>query len=324
MAKILGVGNALVDLLITLENDELLNELNLPKGSMTLVDENTKALISEKTTHLKRDMASGGSAANTIHGLASLGIDSTFIGTVGTDETGDFFYSDMVSNNINPQLNRNSTPSGLASTLISKDSERTFGTYLGAAIELSADDLSPEQFEGFDIMHVEGYIVQNHELLETILKYARQAGSKISIDLASYNVVEANLDFLRQMIEQYVDIVFANEEEAKSFTGKEPEEALHEIAKLAEIAVVKIGSKGSMVKSKGVVTKIEPIPVNPVDTTGAGDLFAAGFLYGITMNLGFEKAGFIGSLLGATVIKELGAKIKPEDWKVIREKISNL
>lgn len=324
MAKVLGVGNALVDSLIRLEDDQLLTELMLPKGSMTLVDGDTKELIGKKSTHLSKDMASGGSAANTIHGLAKLGVDSSFIGNVGQDEIGDFFHNDLKICNINPLLNRSQTPTGIASTLISKDGERTFGTYLGAAVELAGDHLSPEQFEGFDIMHVEGYLVQNHDLLETILKYAKQAGCKISVDMASFNVVEANLDFFKDMVEKYVDIVFANEEEAKAFTGQEPEEALHTIAKSAEVAVVKIGSRGSLVKNDGVVYNIDPTVVEVTDTTGAGDAYAAGFLFGLINDLGFENAGYIGTLLASTTIETLGARIKDERWNEIHDKVNAL
>lgn len=322
MAKVLGVGNALVDLLIRLEDNDILSKLNLPLGSMTLVDEQTRKLIAEESKNLKKEMASGGSAANTIHGLAKLGIETAFIGTVGTDETGDFFKQDLVSSNIQPFLNRSETPTGIASTLISKNSERTFGTYLGAAIELSGESLSSSQFEGFDIMHVEGYLVQNHDLLKTVLKYAKQAGSKISVDMASFNVVEANLQFFKEMVDQYVDIIFANEEEAKAFTGKEPAEALNIISESVEIAVVKIGSGGSLVKSNETIYTIPPIPVKVQDTTGAGDAYAAGFLYGLINNIGFEKAGYIGSLLASTTIETLGARIKDEKWVSILQEIA--
>lgn len=324
MAKVLGVGNALVDLLIRLDDDQILEKLNLPKGSMTLVDENTKKLIAEKSKNFNREMASGGSAANTIHSLAKLGVETAFIGTVGTDENGDFFHDDLKNSNINPQLNRSKTPTGIASTLISKDGERTFGTYLGAAIELSPASLKPEQFVGFDILHVEGYLVQNHDLLETILKYAKQAGLKISVDMASYNVVEANLDFFKEMVEKYVDIVFANEEEAKAFTGQEPEIALHSIAKSAEISVVKIGKRGSLIKSGETVFVIEPIKANSIDTTGAGDAYAAGFLYGMINSLSNKQAGDIGSLLASATIETLGARIRDNEWVTISEKITTL
>jgi len=317
MTKVLGVGNALVDALIMLDDDSLVEELGFPKGSMQLVDESTSAAIKQKSEIYDKEMASGGSAANTIHGLARLGIETAFIGTIGDDETGRFFKNDLEKSGIKPLLKVSKTPSGIANTLITKDGERTFGTFLGAAIELSGSDLQLSQFEGYDYLHVEGYLVQNHELMETILKLAKQAGLKISLDMASFNVVEDNLDFLKVMVKKYVDIVFANEEEAKAFTGEEPEEALETLAQQTEIAVVKIGSKGSMIKTAGIKTNVGAIKTTAVDTTGAGDLYASGFLYGVINNLGMEKAGRIGSLLASTVIQKVGAKISDTGWKKI-------
>jgi len=321
MAKILGIGNALVDLLIETKSDEILAELNLPKGSMQLVDHETKALIAEKSNELSKSMASGGSAANTIHGIARLGTATAFIGTVGKDEMGKFFNDDLEKSSIKPLLIYSDSPSGLASTLISTDGERTFGTFLGAAIELGAHSLEKEHFKDYDILHIEGYLVQNHELVEEALKLAKIHGMKVSIDLASYNVVEDNLDFLKEMVEKYVDIVFANEEEAKAFTGLEPEEALEKISSMVEIAVVKVGKEGSYIKSGDEKFKIGVIDTTVTDTTGAGDLYAAGFLHGIVNNMGFEYSGKLGALLAGTVIQDLGAKISDEKWDNIYAKI---
>ncbi len=322
--KIIGIGNALVDVLTQLEDDNLLNELELPRGSMQLVDAARAAQIQEKSKTLKKQMASGGSAANTIHGLAKLGMETAFIGNVGKDETGKFFEEDLKNSGIKPVLFYSDSPSGIANGMISPDGERTFGTFLGAALDLSASMLSNDHFEGYDILHVEGYLVQNHQLLETILKLAKEAGLKVSLDLASYNVVEDNLDFLQDMVRNYVDIVFANEEEAKAFTGKEPEEALNEIAAITDIAIVKVGSKGSMIKQGDTTIYISPIKAHSVDTTGAGDLYASGFLYGLANNLGFEKAGSLGSLLAGTVIEVVGAKFGEEKWEEMREKVKGL
>ena len=319
--KIIGIGNALVDVLTQLENDDLLSELNLPKGSMQLVDAERSAQIQEKSKNLSKQMASGGSAANTIHGLAKLGMETAFIGSVGKDETGAFFEKDLMNSNIKPILFHTDSPSGIANGMISKDGERTFGTFLGAALDLSPEQLKPEHFMGYDLLHVEGYLVQNHELLETILKLAKGNGLQISLDLASYNVVEENLDFLRSMVTQYVDIVFANEEEAKAFSGAEPDKALDDLSKLTKIAVVKVGSKGSFVKQDDTIVVIEPIKANPIDTTGAGDLYASGFLYGWMNNLGFERAGFIGSLLAGTVIEVMGAKFGEDKWEAVKVQI---
>jgi sugar/nucleoside kinase (ribokinase family) len=322
--KIIGIGNALVDVLTQLENDALLQELELPRGSMQLVDADRMARIQEKSKGLKKEMASGGSAANTIHGLAKLGMETAFIGSVGRDETGKIFEEDLKNSGITPRLFYSDTASGISNVMISPDGERTLGTFLGAALDLAPEMLSKSHFEGYDILHVEGYLVQNHELLETILKLAREAGLQISLDLASYNVVEDNLDFLHDMVKNYVDIVFANEEEAKAFSGKEPEEALNDIATLTDIAVVKIGSKGSMVKQGDEITHVPPIKAHAVDTTGAGDLYASGFLYGLANHLNFEKAGYIGSLLSGTVIEVVGAKFGEDKWNEIRKKVSAL
>lgn len=321
MKKVLGIGNALVDVLIRLENDALLQELNLRKGSMQLVDSNFKQLVLEKTKHLSKAQASGGSSANTIHGLAALGTPTAYIGKVGDDETGKFFTNDLVSNHIKPFLETSKTGTGVASALISPDSERTFGTYLGAAVEVGPEDLRPEQFQGYDILHIEGYLVFNEALIETAVKMAKERNMTVSLDLASYNVVEAKLEFLRELTKQYVDIVFANEEEAKAFTGKEPEEALDEIAEMCSIAVVKIGKKGALVKCDAEKVIIGAIPSNVIDTTGAGDLYAAGFLYGFANGLSLKTCGEFGALLAGKVIEVIGAKIAPETWELIRKEI---
>jgi sugar/nucleoside kinase (ribokinase family) len=319
MAKVLGIGNALVDILIQLENEDLLKELNLQKGSMQLVDKDFKDLVFTKTKNLTSTLASGGSAANTIHGLALLGVETSYIGKVGSDELGDFFVKDMKLNHVKPLLKRSNTETGVASTLISPDSERTFGTYLGAAVEVSADDLEPGLFAGHKYFHIEGYLVFNTALVETALKMAKAKNMIVSLDLASFNVVEANLEFLKEITKKYVDVVFANEEEAKAFTGKAPEEALNEIAKMCNIAVVKIGKNGSLIKQGNDVYSVGAISAKVVDTTGAGDLYAAGFLYGLTKGLSLAQCGHIGALLAGKVIEGIGAKIDANLWDGIKK-----
>jgi sugar/nucleoside kinase (ribokinase family) len=325
MAKVIGIGSALVDLLIKLDDDHLLEVLKLPKGSMILVDEMTKNLIATKAELLDKEMVSGGSAANTIHGLAKLGIETAFLGIVGDDETGDFFFADLEKSKIFPKLKRSVTASGIASTLVSKDGERTFGTFLGASVELSGDHIHEDDFAGFDILHVEGYIVYNHDLLKSVLKKAKDSGLQISLDLASYNVVEDNLEFLKEMVAKYVDIVFANEEESRAFTGKEdPKEALKILAENTELAVVKVGKKGSLVMAQNTLYKIPPVATTSIDTTGAGDLYAAGFLYGIIHQLGIMNSGYLGSLMASKVIENYGAKIPEISYAFIKKEIASL
>ncbi|TRX72416.1 adenosine kinase [Carboxylicivirga sp. M1479] len=324
MSSVLGLGNALVDVLAMLENDQMLQDLGLPKGSMQLVDEAAAQKVKEATSHIKKDLASGGSAANTIHGLASLGIKTGFIGKIGRDELGQVFKNDMTEHNITPHLLESDTQSGHANALISPDSERTFATFLGAAVELSQDDLVDDLFQGYKYFHVEGYLVQNKALIEKAYKMAKANGLITSIDLASFNVVEDNLEFLTNLIHQYVDIVFANEEEAKAYTGKEGEEALQQLAQGTEVAILKLGKDGSMIKRANEVVKVGIIPANSIDTTGAGDLYAAGFLFGLIQNLSLDKCGQIGSILSGHVIEVVGPKMSESTWEEIQKKIKGI
>lgn len=315
--KVLGMGNALVDVMTKLKSDDLLVELGLPRGSMQLVDTEFSNRVIEKTKDLPSEIASGGSAANTIHGLAKLGVETGFIGKIGKDELGNIFKQDLVNANIKPVLLESATDSGKAIAMVSPDSERTFATFLGAAVELSAADITKNLFNGYGIFHIEGYLVQNHELIETAVRLAKESGLKVSLDLAAYNVVEANLGFLQRIIKDYVDIVFANEEEAKAFTAQEPTDALNTIANMCEIAIVKIGKGGSLIKHKGQTTKVGIIKANSVDTTGAGDLYAAGFIAGLVKEKDMETCGKMGALLAGKVIENMGAKITESNWEYI-------
>lgn len=322
--KMLGIGNALVDIMTSLENDDTLSQLSLPKGSMQLVDKTTSAGILAKTTHLKKQRSSGGSVANTIHGIASLGIDSSFVGCVGNDELGDFFVNDLIDNHITPRVFRGKDETGRSIALVSPDSERTFATFLGSAIELAPENFSASLFNGYNYLHLEGYMAPNHELMEIIIKLAKENKIIVSLDMASYNVVETNLGFLTSLIKNYVDIVFANEEEAKALTGQPAEVAVKTISEMCSVAVVKIGSQGSLIKKGKEVYEIAPIPAKSIDTTGAGDLYAAGFLYGLMHGLPLDKCGKIGSILAGNVIEVIGAKMDKGRWEKIRDAVSQV
>jgi len=282
-------------------------------------------------------MSAGGSAANTIHGLAMLGAATGYIGVVGEDELGGFFVRDLIKAGVDPHMIHSAQETGRAIALVTPDSERTFATFLGAAIELSAEHLvnqqitnyelkitkeEPSIFKGYSYFHIEGYLVQNHELIRQAVKLAQTHGLVVSLDMASYNVVEANKDFLLSIITEYVDIVFANEDEARALTGLEPEEALEELSKIAAIAVVKTGSSGSLVKSGNDRYTIGVIDVNPIDTTGAGDLYASGFLYGLSKGISLQQCGELGALLAGNVIEFMGAKMSAERWEQVRGQVN--
>jgi len=324
MKKILGIGNALVDVVTMIDNESLLDKFALPKGSMQLVDGDKSALIKSGTEGFQRTYAPGGSAANTIHGLAMLGTGAGFIGSVGKDETGDIFENDFKKAGVKTMLLRRDIPTGTSVSLVTPDTERTMATHLGAAVELHSGDLRKEYFGGFDILYMEGYLIIEKDLVLKASKLAKEAGMKIALDLSSYNVVETNLGVFREVIANYVDILFANAEEAKAFTGMESETALYRLSELCEIAVVKTGADGSMVKRGEEVVKIGTLPVKPVDTTGAGDAYASGFLYGIANGEPLENCGLYGAVLAGYAIESSGARIAGSKWKEIRKKISEI
>lgn len=321
MKKVLGMGNALVDIMTLIEDESLLHQFELPKGSMQLVDTERSEKIKTGIQKLKQEIASGGSAANTINGLAYLGINTGYIGKVGDDHVGDLFRKGLEEVNVKAHLLKGQMPSGTAIALVSPDAERTFATHLGAAVELNAKDINDQLFEGYHYFHIEGYLVQNHELIRKALETARKNNLIISLDLASYNVVEANIDFLKEVVREYINIVFANEEEAKAFTGKEPEDALHELSELCDVAVVKVGRQGSYIKSQNAIHKIGIIEVESIDSTGAGDLYAAGFLYGMVHGFTLDVCGQIGALLAGNVLEVIGARMDIQRWQRIQQQI---
>ena len=323
MKKILGMGNALVDILIRLETDEILPALGLPKGSMQLVDAiRSQEILSALKNHT-RSLSAGGSAANTIHGLAKLGSPVGYIGVIGEDELGGSFVMDMINAGVEPHMVHSHQETGRAVGLITPDSERTFATFLGAAIELMPEHLNPDVFKKYDYFHIEGYLVQNHRLIERAVMLAKEQNLLVSLDLSSYNIVEENLDFLKEIIAKYVDIVFANEEEARAFTGKEPYDAVVEISGICDVAIVKTGSKGSLIKSKDALIEIGIIQVTPLDTTGAGDLYAAGFLYAHSLGKGLKECGEIGALMAGNVIEVMGSKMNDTQWGKVFNHLEN-
>lgn len=325
MDKIIGMGNALVDVLVRIDDDSLLEKLHLPKGSMQLIQEDTLAEIRKYTSGMKIHRSTGGSAGNTVCALAALGANPGFIGKVGQDETGAFFGDTLRQRGVNALLATCDLPSGIASTFISTDGERTFGTYLGAAATLRAEDLSRKMFAGYNYLYIEGYLLQDHDLMLRAVQLAKEEGLQVCLDMASYNVVEAERDFFDQLIVKYVDIVFANESEALAYTGKAPHEALEEIASKCSIAVVKTGKEGSLVKKGTEVIQLLSCPIdNVLDTTGAGDFYAAGFMYGLTCGYSLEKCVQISTILATAVIQEVGTTLPAKKWDEIKLNIESL
>ena len=308
MKRVIGIGNALTDMLVNLKTDAVLGRFKLAKGSMSLVDTRLQTEISKSVAGLPYSLSLGGSAGNTIRAMAQLGCSVGFIGKVGPDTTGDFFVQALDNLGIEPIIFRGRERSGKCVSLISADGERTMVTHLGAALELSAGEIEPSIFEGYDCLYVEGYLVQNHDLILKAARTAKKCGLKVAIDLAS------------------VDIVFANEDEAKTFPCEaEPLNALQAISQMCELAVVKIGTKGALIKQGEEVVHVGIMAAaKRVDTTGAGDFYAAGFLAGLCDGLSLRQCGTIGAITAGKVIEVVGTTFGEEAWADIHRLVNKV
>ena len=275
---------------------------------------------------LPYSLSLGGSAGNTIRAMAKLGCDVGFIGKVGQDTTGDFFVQALENLGVEPVIFRGTERSGKCVSLISPDGERTMVTHLGAALELTAEEIEASIFDHYDCLYVEGYLVQNHDLILKAAKTAKECGLKVAVDLASFNIVAENLEFLRGLVRDYVDIVFANEDEAKTFTCEaEPLNALQVISEMCELAVVKIGIKGAMIKQGDEVVHVGIMAAaKRVDTTGAGDFYAAGFLSGLCDGLSLRQCGTIGAITAGKVIEVVGTTFGEEAWEDISRLVNKV
>lgn len=319
MKKVIGFGNALTDFLVNLATDDILDEYGFGKGSMNLVDSELQRKVQESTADLPHTLSLGGSTANTMRAMARLGVDVGYIGKVGKDSTGRFFEAALENLDIEPYLFYGEQRSGRCLALVSPDGERTMVTFLGAALEVAQEEITAGIFDGYDCLYVEGYQVQNRDVILHTVKTAKEAGLQVAIDLASYNVVLENKEFLHDLVRNYIDIVFANEQEAEAFTGEsEPVNALEAISKMCDLAVVKIGTRGAYIKNNGEVIHIGIMAAaKRVDTTGAGDFYAAGFLAGLCQGLTLRQCGTIGAITAGKVIEVVGTTFGEDAWQEV-------
>jgi sugar/nucleoside kinase (ribokinase family) len=318
---IVGVGSALVDIL-THENETFLAQTGAIKGGMTLVEKDfIEAALTRSSG--ERTILPGGSACNTAVGVGRLGGRARFVGKCGNGEWGRFFREDLLRQNVEPTLFGSDSPTGRVLSIITPDAQRSMFTYLGASSETQPAELTNGCFENAAVVHIEGYLLFNPELMLTAVRAARAAGALISLDLASFTVIEESRDLLDRIVKEYVDIVIANEDEARSFTGLiDEQKCLAVLAQKADIAVVKLGEQGSTIAHQGRMMRIDPLGSGrAVDTTGAGDLWASGFLYGLVNGYPLERCGRIGSACGWEVCQVIGAAIPEEGWRRIRKMI---
>ncbi len=319
--RITGIGSALVDILIN-ESDEFLRVLHKEKGGMTLVNDGdiTHILSMHQGAPL---VVPGGAACNTIVGVANLGGEAGFIGRRGNDDYGKAFEKQLIKGRVEPLISVSESPTGKVLSVITPDAQRSMFTFLGASTELDPESVTAGLFKETAISMIEGYLLFNRTLMQAALTAAKESGSLIALDLASFEVVNASRDILFDLVRDSVDILIANEDEARAYTGYEDEEkAVKALSRDVTYAVLKVGAKGSYVSHQNKITKI-PVQkgLPPVDTTGAGDLWAAGFLFGIAHGFSIEKSGRIASACGYEVCQVMGAHIPEEAWIRIRKLI---
>lgn len=315
--SVLSVGAALNDLLLR-ETDEFLSGLGNEKGGMTLVEkEHIDHIV--KSSQETADSAPGGSACNTAVGLARLGAESHFLGKRGNDQPGEFIEQQLKTWGVIPKLRSSDVPTGQVMSIITPDAQRTMLTYLGAAASFSADEVKEEDFDGIDLVHLEGYLLFNGDLTDRVFELAKKKGCRVSLDLSSFEVVRIHRDTLEKRLRNDVDIIIANEDESKEFTGKDPEASLEEFRGMSELAIVKLGADGVLVAKGDEKVNVSGTPVNAVDTTGAGDLWASGFIYGLMQGWSLEQCCHLGNRKGSEVVQVVGAVIPDHVYEDIRK-----
>jgi sugar/nucleoside kinase (ribokinase family) len=320
---IYGLGSALMDTLIHVDDKDL-EDLKLKKGTMHLVEDTNINFISTVMRKRKRAEQAGGSVSNTVAGAANLGAKTFFNARIGSDKLGKDYETITKSQGITCDLRKDDTSTGHLISLITKDGERTFTTYLGAAVNYNKYDLNKKVLRRSKILHMEGYMLEHDAQKKALLKamkIAKRNGVIVSIDLSDPSLIERNLEDFRKIVKKYVDILFLNEKEAEVFTGQnDPKRALLVASTYVKLAVVKTGPEGSMMKIRNTILNFKPVKAKKViDTTGAGDMFAAGILYGISQGLSLEESGKIASFSATKVIEQIGARIEYDLQKYLKE-----
>ena len=308
---VVSLGNPLMDILIDVE-EGFLKELNLVKGNMHLLDEEQIKEIENKLNQTKIKLAPGGSEANTLSALSMLGHKVVYFGKVGQDDYGETYHKKLLEDGVLSKVIKVNGMTGKAITLITPDSERTFATHLGVSILFEDSEINEGDIIEAKYLHITAYILNGEPTRTAAMKameIAKNNNVKICLDLADPNMVKANKELLKTVIEEYANIVIANENEAKEFTGQEPEEAINTLAEKAEITIIKLGKEGSIIKNNNKIIKIPGFKVNAIDTTGAGDIYTAGFLYGLLNDLSLEISGKIASFIASKVVEVKGARL---------------
>ncbi len=320
---VVGFGSALMDILVA-ETDDFLERSGIPKGGMILSDEISLQNILSCASGTPV-FVPGGSACNTTIGVARLGGKARFVGKRGSGEIGEMLEYGLRQGGVEPKLHRSPTKTGRVVSLITPDAQRSMLTFLGAAAEIQPEEIDISCLQDAAVAHIEGYLCNQPELIRHIHDLARRSGAMISLDLSSFTVVQEHRGLINELIQKGVDILIANEDEAAAFAGSLDEKtALESMARCARIAVYKMGERGSRIAYDTRVFQVNACgDGHAVDTTGAGDLWASGFLYGLAHGYPVETAGRLASACGWEVCRVVGAQIPEDGWTRIRDFFSH-
>lgn len=318
---LIGVGSPIMDLLARVPDDFLRQHVAGEKGGMVLVDDAEMqriiSLLPAPPAH-----ATGGSAANATFNATRLGLRSTFLGKLGHDDVAGTYRRTFEAAGVDGhRFKRGPLANARCLALVTPDAQRTMRTCLGAAMTLSPAEITAADFAGCRHAHIEGYLVFNQALADAVLGAARAAGCTTSLDLSSFEVVHASRDWLFAQFHRGLDIVFANEDEIRALFQDQtsPYDALaRRLAALGVLAAIKVGKDGAWIATGDTLHRVEPRRVaNVVDTNGAGDAWAAGFLFGHLRGWSLPACGAVASLLGAETVSHLGPIIPPSHWPAV-------
>ncbi len=321
---VVGIGNAIVDVLAKTE-EVFLKTNKLAKGAMILVEaDQAEKLYAKMGPAIEM---SGGSAANTIAAIASMGGKAGYIGKIANDQLGNVFRHDIRACGVHfdtPAL-QDGAPTARSLILITPDAQRTMCTYLGACVWISPSDIDEEMIKNAQVTYLEGYLFDRNRAKLAFQKagdYAHAAGKKVALSLSDPFCVERHHDEFLELVKNHVDIVFGNQEEIFSlYKTKDLNEAIYQIRQYSNIAAITRSEKGSLIVSENEVIEVKAVPVeNVVDTTGAGDMYAAGFLYGYTQGRSLAECGHMGSVAASEILGHVGARPQSDLAKAIKEK----
>jgi len=309
---VVGIGNALVDVIVHVDENTL-KEFELQKSMMHLVNTRESQYILEHLKNKDTMLAAGGSVANSLACVRSLGSTAAFVGSVGIDQFADIFIKDLEAYEIVPHVaSHMEHATGHAIIFVTPDGERTFATHVGAAGYLTPTNINRNLIAAATILYIEGYVLAHEEPRKAAFHaaaIAHENKTRVAVDMSNISIVREHNKELKKLVEEYADIVFANADEARAYTGKEGKDALALLAEVTDVAVITMHDEGSFIQTKEIIHTIAPVKANIVNVSGAGDMYAAGILHGIVQKLPLDKAGEIASFFAARVVEVEEARL---------------